>query len=125
MIVIKKIDDLIEAGWHVLESDFDPGAFKKWKKEAFECVTALVGPDHPYAQYFSQFVLEPKRRNLLAGEGILVAMRHTVPPGPRTQPTLTRRAGSRDVVERIEDRLGNTGHGFERPPSEGVFGQHH
>lgn len=81
MIAVRKIDDLIEAGWDVLESELDASAFKKWKREAFNCVTALVGPDHPYAQYFNEFVVEPDRRNLLAGEGILVAMRHMVPPG--------------------------------------------
>jgi len=79
MTVIEKIDDAIEAGWSVLESDVDPAAFRRWRREAFECVTALVGPDHPYSKYFSQFVSEPESRNLLAGEGILTAMRHTVP----------------------------------------------
>lgn len=79
MTVVEKIDDAIEAGWNVLESDLDPSAFKRWRREAFECVTALVGPDHPYSKYFRQFVVEPESRNLLAGAGILVAMRHTVP----------------------------------------------
>ncbi len=69
------IDNLIEAGWHVIESDFDPRAFKNWKMRAFECVHSLMGPDHPYTQYFNAFVIRPQCTDLLAGEGILNAVR--------------------------------------------------
>ncbi len=61
MLVDNMIDDLIEAGWYVLESDFDLKALSNWRKEAFECVTALMGPDHTYTQYFKDFVREVPR----------------------------------------------------------------
>ena len=48
MLATKAIDELINAGWEVLESDFDPVAFMKWRRSAYECVVVLLGPDHPY-----------------------------------------------------------------------------
>lgn len=71
----KPIDDLIEAGWHVLESDFDDAAFHHWKIQAFNCITALLGPDHTYAQHFEDYVKEAEKTRLLAGRGILAAVR--------------------------------------------------
>ena len=85
-MVERTIDELIEAGWYVLESDFDPRAFVQWKIRALECVECLMGPDHPYTQYFNSFVLRPATIDLLAGEGILNAMRE--------QPAGTIRNGS-------------------------------
>jgi len=38
-----RIDDLIEAGWWVLESDFDPVAFERWRRSAFDCLTPCFG----------------------------------------------------------------------------------
>ncbi len=48
MCVEQRIDDLIEAGWGVLHSDFDPVAFQRWRRKAVDCITAVVGPDHVY-----------------------------------------------------------------------------
>ena len=73
MFATKAIDELIDAGWQVLESDFDPMAFMKWRRSAFDCVVVLLGPDHPYAQFFQQFVNEDNRGSLLTGAGILTA----------------------------------------------------
>jgi len=42
MLGEKQIDAMIEAGWQVLESDFDPEAFGAWKKRATICVNALL-----------------------------------------------------------------------------------
>lgn len=72
------IDDLIKAGWYVLESDFDSKALSNWRKEAFECVTALMGPDHTYTQYFKDFVRGRAKASVLAGEGILNAVKEHV-----------------------------------------------
>ena len=77
-MVERTIDELIEAGWYVLESDFDPRAFVQWKLRALECVECLMGPDHPYTQYFNSFVTRPASPDLLAGEGILNAMKEQV-----------------------------------------------
>ena len=77
-MVERTIDELIEAGWYVLESDFDPRAFVQWKLRALECVECLMGADHPYTQYFNSFVTRPASTDLLAGEGILNAMKEQV-----------------------------------------------
>lgn len=78
MLVERKIDHLIEAGWQVLLSDFDEAAFALWRKEALKCVTALMGPNHTYTKYFQDFVHGDDRRNLLSGEGILTAVKEQV-----------------------------------------------
>jgi hypothetical protein len=68
-----QIDDLIEAGWYVLESDFDPVAFVNWRQKALNCLKILLGPDHPYTEYFKDFVTEAEKCQLLTGTGILTA----------------------------------------------------
>ncbi len=73
MLAAKAIDDLIDAGLQVLEGDFDPEAFVKWRRRAFDCVVVLLGPDHPYAQFFEQFVTKESKGSLLTGAGILAA----------------------------------------------------
>lgn len=78
MLAIKAIDELIDAGWQVLESDFDPVAFMRWRRRAFDCVVVLLGPDHPYAQFFQEFVNEENRGSLLTGAGILTATKEQV-----------------------------------------------
>lgn len=45
------LDDLIEAGWKVLESGFDIAAFQEWRQLASACVRDLSGPDDPCAEY--------------------------------------------------------------------------
>jgi hypothetical protein len=61
-----RIDNLIEAGWGVLDSDFDLVAFQRWRCRALDCLTALVGPDHVYTRQFG-------KRDLLVAGGILSA----------------------------------------------------
>lgn len=75
MSIEKKIDDLIETGWHVLESDFDQAAFQKWRKQAVDCVNALLGPDHTYSGYFRDDIREAGQKNLLTATGVLFAVR--------------------------------------------------
>ena len=74
----KRIDDLIEAGWRVLESDFDEAAFHGWRKEAFKFLGAVLGPEHTYTQYFEKYVRQLERSEVLTGEGILMAARANV-----------------------------------------------
>ena len=68
-----RIDELIKAGWGVVESDFDPAAFQNWRRKAFECLNAMFGPDHIYTKYFEHFVQQSDRTNVLAAGGVLVA----------------------------------------------------
>jgi hypothetical protein len=73
MAVEYRIDDVIEAGWGVLASDFDPVAFQLWRRRAFKCLTALVGPDHVYTRHFERFVRQEGEADLLLASGILSA----------------------------------------------------
>ena len=73
MIIENRIDELIMAGWRVVDSDFDPVAFDHWRLKAFDCLTAMLGPDHSYTKYFQNFVKESHRTNILAAGGVLVA----------------------------------------------------
>ena len=78
MTVEQRIDNLIEAGWNVLDSDFDRSAFADWRRQALDCVAALLGPSHTYTRYFRDFVDEAETTSLLTGEGILVAAREQI-----------------------------------------------
>ena len=73
MKIEQRIDELIKAGWGVVESDFDPIAFQNWRLKAFECLNAMFGPDHVYTKYFQHFVEQGDRTNVLAAGGVLVA----------------------------------------------------
>jgi hypothetical protein len=78
MSVEHRIDELIKAGWGVLESDFDQVAFQNWRRKAFECLTAMFGPDHIYTKYFEHFVQQGDKANVLAAGGVLVAAKQQV-----------------------------------------------
>ncbi len=73
MEVEHRIDELINAGRGVVESDFDPVAFKHWRLKAFECLAAMFGPDHVYTKYFEYFVKQGDKTSALAAGGVLVA----------------------------------------------------
>jgi len=70
----RKIDALIEAGWRVLESDFDEEAFLHWRMRAHECLEALLGPTHPYAEHFKYNMRQSMATTLLSGVGVLAAV---------------------------------------------------
>lgn len=90
----EQIDRLIEAGWYVLESDFDRAAFINWRQRAFQCLMTLLGPDHPYTECFKAFVVEAEKCQLLTGTGILAAAREKAYlPSSETKTPL---AGSED-----------------------------
>jgi hypothetical protein len=78
MSVEQPIDDLIKAGWGVLEFDFDPDAFQSWRRKAFECLNAMFGPEHIYTRYFEHFVQQGGRKNVLAAGGVLVAAKQEI-----------------------------------------------
>ena len=75
------VDNLIEAGWHVIDSDFDMAAFTHWRKQALDCIGALMGPAHAYTHYFRDFVDQAEQTSLLTGAGILVATKEHVAKG--------------------------------------------
>lgn len=78
MDAVKQIEQLIEAGWHVLNSDFEENSFHQWREQAYKYIVATLGADHPYAVYFRRYVKHSKREDLLAGGGILSATKEDV-----------------------------------------------
>jgi hypothetical protein len=56
MPIERLIDELIEAGWSVLETDFDEKAFAHWRVSAHQCVAALLAPDNPCPELFQDHV---------------------------------------------------------------------
>jgi len=73
MIVEGKIDALIEAGWHVLETGFEDEAFLNWRIRAYECLEVLLGPSHHYTEHFRSAVRRSEATALLTGVGVLAA----------------------------------------------------
>ena len=67
------IDDLIRAGWIIIDASKDEEAAARWKTRALECLTGLLGGDHVYVANLKNFLRRPGRGSLLAGTGILTA----------------------------------------------------
>lgn len=64
MRVEQTIDNVIEAGWHVVYSDFDCAALQNWRKRAFECMNALLGPEDANTQYFKNYVETDEKKHV-------------------------------------------------------------
>ena len=71
MAIEARIDDLIEAGRSVLDSDFDPIAFLRWRRRAFDCLADMLGPDNVYTRHFESFVRQGRQIDRLAAVGVL------------------------------------------------------
>ena len=82
MSTTRVLDDLIEAGWQVLETDFDDKAFQQWREKASVCLEELLGPDHAYTRSFSRLVRDAEAKSLLAGGGILSAKKEKLAKEP-------------------------------------------
>jgi len=70
-----RIDAVIVAGWRVLENNFSESSFEEWRREALDCVVALCGESHPYAEYFKSGVKKVRKSSVLTGVGLLTAAR--------------------------------------------------
>jgi len=47
----QQLRNLVEAGWHVIESDFDTAAFLMWREAAVKCLNELMGPEFESSKY--------------------------------------------------------------------------
>ncbi len=74
MGIEERIDELVRAGWGVVDSGFNPLAFQDWRLKAFECINAMVGPNHLYTKYFERFTAEGDRKNALTAGGVVVTV---------------------------------------------------
>jgi hypothetical protein len=68
------IDELIQAGWRVLETDFNETAFEQWREKAQDCLVAVTGDDSSYMDYLKRIRNGPERLSLLTGVGVLSAV---------------------------------------------------
>ena len=85
MAIEARIDDLIKAGWNVIDSDFDLVAFLRWRRSAFDCLTDMLGPDHVYTRHFESLVRQGRKIDRLAGVDVLTAAEQQTArnrPGP-------------------------------------------
>ncbi len=69
----KRLDDLIEAGWHVVDTEFDAKAFYHWKKKALDFLNDFVGPDHACTQSFKHCIQQSELFDSPDGNEILAA----------------------------------------------------
>ncbi len=100
----RRIDDLIEAGWFVLDSDFDPAAFHYWRQRAFDCLTDMLGPDHYYTRHFSTLLRQGEKVETLAAVGILSATQQQMAGNRQERPvqgSANERSHSGDTVAGI------------------------
>lgn len=56
MLLDKHLEALVDAGWHVIDTDFDATAVLTWRREAFQCLNLLVGPEHACTQHFEHYL---------------------------------------------------------------------
>ena len=69
---------LVEAGYQVVETDFDENSFRKWRQKAINCIAALLGAEHPYTRSFSEHVLRRDLNSLFLGRGLVYATKRDV-----------------------------------------------
>ena len=81
MLIGKHIEDLIEDGWNVIESDSDSAALQDWKRKVSDAFKTILGPDHTYSTYGGDSPLKGEKINVPARAGLLVAAKEHVPKG--------------------------------------------
>lgn len=74
----KPFDELIRAGWEVIESDYHSAAFQNWRQKAFDCLVDLMGPDHVDTRYFEHHIRRTGKSDVLVGAGLLGAAREEI-----------------------------------------------
>ncbi len=112
----QQLDDLIKAAWGVIESDFDSIALQHWRLRAFDCLTAMVGPDHVYTRHFENFVRQGGTTDLIAAGGILSAAkeqasRNSLGPVKTNDNATSVPLAERRRLHKSESRMNNQSHG--------------
>ncbi len=69
---------LVEAGYQVVDTDFDEMAFRKWRQKAIDCIAVLLGAEHPYVRSFSEHVRRRDFNSLFLGRGLVSATKRDV-----------------------------------------------
>lgn len=73
--IIESLASLIDLAQNISDGIFDIQAFVTWKAMVFVTLITLLGPFHYYTRKFCQLTANATRNGLLAGEGILFAVR--------------------------------------------------
>jgi hypothetical protein len=68
-------NELIDAAWRVINTDFDEHEFQVWREKALECVTFLVGPEHEHTLRLKR---RASRQNPVSVQGTFRAWRNEV-----------------------------------------------
>lgn len=68
MSLDQRIDALIEAGWYVVESDFDETAVQNWRKRAVECLADLSKPFEIRTEHLENHHGRGEERAFLKGQ---------------------------------------------------------
>jgi hypothetical protein len=75
----KRLDDLIEAGWLVVDTEFDAEALYYWRKKALDFLTDFVGPDHTCTQSFRDWIQQTAQFDRLDRSDIFAAAGNDAP----------------------------------------------
>jgi hypothetical protein len=54
MLMERRVNDLIAAGWRVLGTDSGPVDAQHWRRSVFDYMTAVYGSDHVYTIHFAK-----------------------------------------------------------------------
>lgn len=95
--------ELINQGQNILECGFDVQAFLTWKSFAFFFVVVLLGPSHYYSKNFSRMTSEESPKGLLAGEGVLIAIREELALNPKKVKTWAHAHPGKEVSGELDN----------------------
>jgi hypothetical protein len=73
--IIDALMELINSAQNISDSGFDLQAFLTWKALAFVTLLGLLGPFNYYTRRFCNFTSGSSRNALLAGNGVLEAVK--------------------------------------------------
>lgn len=81
MLIDKQIEDLIEDGWNVIESDSDSAALRDWKRKVSDAFKTIVGPDPTHSTFCGSSPQTGGGLSVPARAGLLVATKGHMPKG--------------------------------------------
>ncbi len=73
--IIDSLIELINMAQRISDGGFDVNAFISWKALAFVTLFGLLGPFNYYTRRFCNFTADSSRKGLMAGEGVLIAVK--------------------------------------------------
>jgi hypothetical protein len=62
MLMERRVNDLIAAGWRALGTDSGPVGAQHWRRNVFDYMNGVYGPDHVYTVHFQDCVRQGEKR---------------------------------------------------------------